>query len=178
MTGLQVGNDAEQDLRIGFRKAGGRFVKDQKTRLTNQAFANLDQLLLPDSHVPHDDVGVEMQVELPENLCRLLLELFPVHEGAGRSWFHPEEDVLRDREVGRKVQFLVNDGNSGANYSVACPNYFRTMGIPILKGREFTKLDTLTGPGVIVIQEWWGLDDDLKLGAAFFAVNIAGAVPL
>ncbi len=41
----------------------------------------------------------------------------------------------------------------GANYSVACPNYFRTMGIPILKGREFTQQDTLGAPGVIVINE-------------------------
>jgi len=41
----------------------------------------------------------------------------------------------------------------GADYSVACPNYFRTMGIPILKGREFTLQDTLGSPGVIVINE-------------------------
>src|SRR5581483_3965106 len=41
----------------------------------------------------------------------------------------------------------------GANYSVACPNYFRSMGIPILKGREFTNQDTLDSPGVIVINE-------------------------
>ncbi len=40
-----------------------------------------------------------------------------------------------------------------ANYSVACPNYFRTMGIPILKGREFTQQDTLHSPAVIVINE-------------------------
>ena len=41
----------------------------------------------------------------------------------------------------------------GADYSVACPNYFRAMGIPILKGREFTHQDTLSSPGVIVINE-------------------------
>jgi len=41
----------------------------------------------------------------------------------------------------------------GADYSVACPNYFRTMGILILAGREFTHLDTLSAPGVIVINE-------------------------
>jgi len=41
----------------------------------------------------------------------------------------------------------------GADYSVACPNYFRTMGIPILKGREFTQRDTLNAPGVIVINQ-------------------------
>ncbi len=41
----------------------------------------------------------------------------------------------------------------GASYSVACPSYFRTMGIPILQGREFTSADTLAAPGVIVINE-------------------------
>jgi putative ABC transport system permease protein len=41
----------------------------------------------------------------------------------------------------------------GADYSVACPDYFRTMGIPVLKGREFTPQDTLASPGVIVINQ-------------------------
>ena len=41
----------------------------------------------------------------------------------------------------------------GANYSVACPDYFRTLGVPILRGREFTREDTVSSPGVIVINE-------------------------
>jgi putative ABC transport system permease protein len=41
----------------------------------------------------------------------------------------------------------------GAGYSVACPNYFRTMGIPVLKGREFTPQDTVGAPGAIAINE-------------------------
>ncbi|MGH9431439.1 MAG: FtsX-like permease family protein, partial [Terriglobia bacterium] len=40
-----------------------------------------------------------------------------------------------------------------ANYSVACPNYFRTMGVPVLEGREFTRQDRLGSLGVIVINE-------------------------
>lgn len=40
-----------------------------------------------------------------------------------------------------------------ANYTVACPGYFKTMGIPVVKGREFTALDTASAPGVIVINE-------------------------
>ncbi|HLW76608.1 MAG TPA: ABC transporter permease [Bryobacteraceae bacterium] len=41
----------------------------------------------------------------------------------------------------------------GASYTVACPNYFRTMGIQILEGREFNARDTLNSPGVIVINQ-------------------------
>jgi putative ABC transport system permease protein len=41
----------------------------------------------------------------------------------------------------------------GAGYGVACPNYFVTMGIPLLEGQEFTHSDRLTSPGVIVINQ-------------------------
>ena len=45
-------------------------------------------------------------------------------------------------------------GNSpSANYTVACPNYFRAMGEPLLEGREFTQQDTLGSPGVITINQ-------------------------
>jgi putative ABC transport system permease protein len=40
-----------------------------------------------------------------------------------------------------------------AGYGVTCPNYFVTMGIPVLEGREFSHADTLTSPSVIIINE-------------------------
>jgi putative ABC transport system permease protein len=40
-----------------------------------------------------------------------------------------------------------------AGYSVICPNYFRTMGIKLVSGREFTEQDSQNAPGVIVINE-------------------------
>jgi len=40
-----------------------------------------------------------------------------------------------------------------ASYTVSCPDYFRTMGIPLLQGREFTQQDTVGSPGVIVINQ-------------------------
>ncbi len=54
----------------------------------------------------------------------------------------------------------------GADYSVACPGYFKTMGIPVLKGREFTAQDTVSAPGAIVINEtmarrFWPKEDPI-----------------
>ena len=41
----------------------------------------------------------------------------------------------------------------GGGYSVACPNFFKTMGIPLVEGREFTDADTVSSAGVIVMNE-------------------------
>ena len=53
-----------------------------------------------------------------------------------------------------------------ANYDVACPNYFRTMGVSLLEGREFNHNDTVSSPGVIVINQtmtktYWPSEDPL-----------------
>jgi putative ABC transport system permease protein len=65
------------------------------------------------------------------------------------------------------------ENQPGAGYSVICPNYFRTMGIRLISGREFTELDSQNAPGVIVINEtmarrYWPDEDPLgkriKLG--------------
>jgi len=77
----------------------------------------------------------------------------------------------------------------GANYTVACPNYFRTMGIPIVRGREFTTQDTVNAPGVIVINEtmaraFWPKEDPIgraiRLGGSdgprLTIVGVAGDV--
>jgi putative ABC transport system permease protein len=41
----------------------------------------------------------------------------------------------------------------GASYSVACPNILRTLGIPLIAGREFNSRDTVSSPGVALINE-------------------------
>jgi predicted permease len=61
----------------------------------------------------------------------------------------------------------------GAGYSVACPDYLRTMGIPLLTGREFTQADRVGTPQVILVnasmaRRYWPGQDPLgrriKLG--------------
>src|SRR5690348_790614 len=45
------------------------------------------------------------------------------------------------------------NNHPGGSYSVACPNFFRTMGIPLVDGREFTDADTVNSAGVVVINQ-------------------------
>jgi putative ABC transport system permease protein len=40
-----------------------------------------------------------------------------------------------------------------ANYQVMSPDYFRTMGIPLLRGRVFTEMDSKDAPGVVILNE-------------------------
>ena len=62
----------------------------------------------------------------------------------------------------------------GGGYGVACPNFFRTMGIPMVEGREFTDADTVNSADVVVMNEamahrFWpnggALGAHIKLGA-------------
>jgi putative ABC transport system permease protein len=40
-----------------------------------------------------------------------------------------------------------------ADYTVSGPDYFRTLNIPLLRGRPFTEQDTLTSPRVMIISD-------------------------
>jgi predicted permease len=45
------------------------------------------------------------------------------------------------------------ENQPGAAYTVACPGILRTLGIPLARGREFTAQDTVSSPGVALINE-------------------------
>ena len=62
-----------------------------------------------------------------------------------------------------------------ASYRLTCPGYFTTLGIPIVRGRDFNAADTLSAPGVVIVNEdmarrYFEGEDPvgrrLKLGAA------------
>ena len=42
---------------------------------------------------------------------------------------------------------------SGARYSVVCPGILKTLGIPLLSGREFSDRDVVGTPGVVLIND-------------------------
>ncbi len=68
------------------------------------------------------------------------------------------------------------ENQPGAGYSVVCPNYFRTMGIKLISGREFALQDSLNAPGVIVINEslakrYWTNEDPMGKRIKFGGFN-------
>jgi putative ABC transport system permease protein len=79
---------------------------------------------------------------------------------------------------------------AGAAYRVVLPNYFRTMRLPLVRGRDITAQDTLDTPPIVVINEylankyWPGEDpigkritlDDVATSAQPAWLTVAGVV--
>ncbi len=85
-----------------------------------------------------------------------------------------EGNAGRGFEVEGQPPANPNDG-PGASYTVACPGYFPTLGIPVLKGREFTHQDTVSAPAVIVINETMARDFWPKVDPIGRAIRLGGA---
>jgi putative ABC transport system permease protein len=45
------------------------------------------------------------------------------------------------------------DDSASAFYRLTCPGYFRTLGIPVMAGRDFTDDDGLSAPRVVIVNE-------------------------
>jgi putative ABC transport system permease protein len=43
--------------------------------------------------------------------------------------------------------------NASASYRLTCPGYFKTLGIPLLEGRDFDARDSTDAPGVVILNE-------------------------
>jgi predicted permease len=63
--------------------------------------------------------------------------------------------------------------NASASYRLTCPGYFKSLGIPLLAGRDFDARDSTTAPGAVIInaetaKRYWPTEDSIgkriKLG--------------
>jgi putative ABC transport system permease protein len=57
------------------------------------------------------------------------------------------------------------DTDAEARYNEISPGYFRTMGVPLISGREFTVADTLGAPKVAIVNEAFAKKFNLGRGA-------------
>jgi hypothetical protein len=77
---LEIGDHSEKDGRLGFRKAGGRFVQNEQTRVPDEAFANLDELLLGQRQGLDDRLGIMGKPKSLQNTDGRRSEFLPIQE--------------------------------------------------------------------------------------------------
>ena len=149
-----------------------------KNVLTMQVSLPQDDLYSGPPGIPRFCQDLDQQVStIPGVVSVGAVAHLPLEGNAGRGF----------QVEGRPAADRVNMPN--ADYTVACPNYFHTMGVPLLKGREFNHQDTVNSQGVIIINQtmahrWWENEDPvgsaIRLGGSdgprLVVVGIAGDV--
>ena len=66
------------------------------------------------------------------------------------SWWSDNSDMMVD---GKITHALANGGSGTVRSNVAGPDFFTTLGVPVLAGRDFADSDTATSPHVGIINE-------------------------
>ena len=65
------------------------------------------------------------------------------------SWWSDNSDMMVDG----KLPEVANGGSRTVRSNVVGPDFFRTLGVPVLAGRDFADSDTATSPHVGIINE-------------------------
>ena len=110
---LQPADDREELVDLGVVQRRGRLVHDQDARAVGQRLGDLDHLLARDGQPRHFRARVELQVHRREDLGGVGVELAVVEQHAAELLrLAADEDVLRRRQVGHQVQFLMDDADA------------------------------------------------------------------
>jgi len=80
---------------------------------------------------------------LPQVTAASLAESVPLGSGGSKSGLFLEGEPARDQM----------DESSLLSHTTIAPDYFRAMGIPFVRGRDFNDGDTTSSPGVIIVNE-------------------------
>ena len=131
---------------------GFLFVRNMTKSLTMSPGFDADHIvygfvrLVPERYTSEKQMRVYVAGALNE------LRSLPGVESASAARTVPFNDQTTR---GGEVRTDVDNGNIGAefNYNVVTPDYFKTMGIPILQGREFLPSDGHGAPQVAIINE-------------------------
>jgi predicted permease len=70
------------------------------------------------------------------------------------------------------------DTDTDAHYDFGGPDYFRTLGIPLLKGREFTRADSFGAPKVAIVNEAFAKRFNLGMDAVGKRIRRGGGTDL
>ena len=94
--------------------------------------------------------GVAFYVNLMNKLRALPgVESVTIMEERIGSWWSDNSDMMVDG----KLPDVANGSSRTVRSNVAGPDFFRTLGVPVLAGRDFADSDTATSPHVGIINE-------------------------
>jgi predicted permease len=65
----------------------------------------------------------------------------------------PEFNLSKPEDLARLDQFWVTSAGADADYCIASEGYFRSLGVPLLRGRLFNDHDTMDAPHVALISD-------------------------
>lgn len=106
----QPPHDREQLLDLLGGQHGGRLVHDEHARVQTERLGDLDHLEPGDAQFPHPGAGRHVHPDaLQEHFCVRVHPLPVDHPEPAR--LPPQEDVLRDRQIGDQVELLVDGGD-------------------------------------------------------------------
>ena len=92
------------------------------------------------------------RIQFFNDLCERLRKLPGVEEVGGNVYLPLAggNSQLSTKVHGRPP---LPEGQNSPNYRVVTPNYFRSMGIPLLQGRDFTERDTTNSTLAVIVNE-------------------------
>ena len=103
--GLEIRDDAEQDIDLGRAQGRSRLVHDENARVARDGLGDLDQLLLADHQVFDFRARIDRRLQTFEESARLAF-LFGVVDPSRSHDLVIDENVLGDREIAEQVQLL------------------------------------------------------------------------
>ena len=103
-------------------------------------------IYLPDTRYPDDPRQVAFFADLLERARRL-----PGVLSAGAVTTLPLSPAGIDHDMPFSVEGQVTPAAEEADFRIASPGYFRTLGTPLLSGREFEERDDASAPGVAIV---------------------------
>ena len=82
------------------------------------------------------------------------IDAFPLTGRGADGWFHVLEGTPPPSDFEELREMFRNKARTGsAEFRLASPGYFKTIGIPLVRGRLFDDRDTIDAPHVAVINE-------------------------
>ena len=141
--GAQVFDDFEESFRLLELETRGRLVHDEDTGVGRESLGDLDELLSSDREIADESRRTEFESDAIEKLARAGRYLIFVDQSEAGG-FATEEEISADAEIGREVEFLMNEGDAmaetfldGANRDFISLNPYRPRIGPLHAGEDF-----------------------------------------